>query len=261
MVPGLSLSENLNRGAEGLITQPVPVEAVAESSEPGFLDRAWDALTSSENLNRGAEGLVSEPVPVEAVAESSEPGLFDKEGKAGDADMKGFAETERSASSNIYEDSLASNGSSPSVSDAPQSGPVQSSGTTLQASAESINFDHVEPVTVEKGDCLWSIAKDHLLASGVEAPSNSQIQALTESIYEANKDLIGADPDLILPGMELDIPQPDSPAVAMSYADDGVACLPLESDTEAVLATNGKITGAEAASISKHSKSSEMSLG
>lgn len=48
--------------------------------------------------------------------------------------------------------------------------------------------------TVREGDCLWSIAEDYL-GHGQEYLS----------IYEKNRDVIGADPRLIQPGMRLEI--------------------------------------------------------
>jgi nucleoid-associated protein YgaU len=49
--------------------------------------------------------------------------------------------------------------------------------------------------TVDKGESLWAIA-EHELGDGKR----------WKEIYEANKDVIGANPDLIQPGMELKIP-------------------------------------------------------
>jgi LysM repeat protein len=47
--------------------------------------------------------------------------------------------------------------------------------------------------TVEKGDTLWVIAADH-------EPSQSW-----HALYQDNKDVIGSDPDLILPGQNLEL--------------------------------------------------------
>ncbi|MFE2035858.1 transglycosylase family protein [Streptomyces scopuliridis] len=47
--------------------------------------------------------------------------------------------------------------------------------------------------TVRVGDCLWLIADEREVPGGWSA------------IYEANKDTVGADPDLILPGQTLDL--------------------------------------------------------
>lgn len=47
--------------------------------------------------------------------------------------------------------------------------------------------------TVRAGDCLWLIADEHDVPGGWSA------------IYEANKETVGSDPDLILPGQTLDL--------------------------------------------------------
>lgn len=57
--------------------------------------------------------------------------------------------------------------------------------------------------TVRAGDSLWAIT-DRLLAGGA---SNAAIAGAWPEVYAANRDRIGADPNLILPGMELTIPE------------------------------------------------------
>jgi hypothetical protein len=57
-------------------------------------------------------------------------------------------------------------------------------------------------VVVRPGDCLWSISEERL------APNASPQRILngTEQIYTLNRELIGADPDLIFVGQELLLP-------------------------------------------------------
>ncbi|WP_228389580.1 LysM peptidoglycan-binding domain-containing protein, partial [Cumulibacter manganitolerans] len=57
-------------------------------------------------------------------------------------------------------------------------------------------------VVVTDGDCLWSIAATEL-GPGAEP---AEIAYLVEAIYDANADIIGADPDLLRPGATLTIP-------------------------------------------------------
>jgi nucleoid-associated protein YgaU len=57
-------------------------------------------------------------------------------------------------------------------------------------------------VTVEPGDSLWAIAADHLPAGA----SDLQIAQAWPSWWAANRDAVGADPDLIHPGTQLDPP-------------------------------------------------------
>lgn len=60
-------------------------------------------------------------------------------------------------------------------------------------------------VEVRTGDSLWSIAADFLPAQA----SGAQIFAASARWYEANRDVIGHDPDLIFPDMVLHAPQPE----------------------------------------------------
>ncbi|MEU6438971.1 transglycosylase family protein [Streptomyces sp. NPDC047046] len=53
--------------------------------------------------------------------------------------------------------------------------------------------DKADPYKVREGDNLWSIAEAHKLADG------------WTGLYEQNKKIVGADPDLILPGQSLDL--------------------------------------------------------
>ncbi|HEX8306368.1 MAG TPA: LysM domain-containing protein [Jatrophihabitans sp.] len=59
-------------------------------------------------------------------------------------------------------------------------------------------------VTVRPGDSLWSITADRLGG----APSAARIQAEWPRWYAANRQVIGADPNLIRPGVSLQAPGP-----------------------------------------------------
>lgn len=56
--------------------------------------------------------------------------------------------------------------------------------------------------TVEPGDSLWRISAD-LLGPGADA---GDVAALWPGIYAANRDAIGPDPSIIMPGTELVVP-------------------------------------------------------
>jgi LysM repeat protein len=60
---------------------------------------------------------------------------------------------------------------------------------------------------VVKGDSLWKIAERHL-ESGGQSATNAEIQTMVNHIYEANKDVIGSDPDKIFPGQVINIDLP-----------------------------------------------------
>lgn len=57
-------------------------------------------------------------------------------------------------------------------------------------------------VRVEPGDSLWRIAERHLPA----AVSDAAIDERWQRLYAANRDVIGANPDLIHPGLRLELP-------------------------------------------------------
>ncbi|HVH94434.1 MAG TPA: hypothetical protein VM688_05920 [Nocardioidaceae bacterium] len=62
-------------------------------------------------------------------------------------------------------------------------------------------------VVVRRGDSLWMIAADRL----PQGAGNRRICAAWRRLYSANKNQIGADPDLILPGTALVVPGPVAP--------------------------------------------------
>ncbi|WP_161962544.1 LysM peptidoglycan-binding domain-containing protein [Nocardioides speluncae] len=61
---------------------------------------------------------------------------------------------------------------------------------------------HPSSVLVQPGDSLWQIAERHLPAAASDAVVGERVHQL----YAANRDLIGADPDLIHPGLHLELP-------------------------------------------------------
>lgn len=98
--------------------------------------------------------------------------------------------------------------SSPSLTDS--TGQAQHPGddtapATGTAGARSNGPRTTVTVTVRPGDSLWSIAARHL-APGA---SDAQVDAAWRAWYAANRPVIGADPDLILPGQLLHAPDPE----------------------------------------------------
>jgi nucleoid-associated protein YgaU len=55
---------------------------------------------------------------------------------------------------------------------------------------------------VVRGDCLWDIAAARLAEAG-GTPSNAEIATTVRAWWTANADVIGPDPDLLLPGQVL----------------------------------------------------------
>jgi hypothetical protein len=61
---------------------------------------------------------------------------------------------------------------------------------------------------VLRGDCLWHIAADSLLGRLGRLPSDGEIAADVHAWWRANADVIGPDPDLLIPGQVLRPPGP-----------------------------------------------------
>lgn len=80
----------------------------------------------------------------------------------------------------------------------------------LLAPAPRAGHSTHELVTVRRGDSLWSIASRHL------GPGASDVQVAHEwpRWYTANRDVIGDDPDLLVPGQQLRPPEVATTALA-----------------------------------------------
>ena len=61
---------------------------------------------------------------------------------------------------------------------------------------------------VVRGDCLWHIASDRLLAQQGRTPTDGEVAAATQAWWRANASVIGPDPDVLLPGQVLAPPDP-----------------------------------------------------
>jgi nucleoid-associated protein YgaU len=61
---------------------------------------------------------------------------------------------------------------------------------------------------VVRGECLWHIASDRLLAQHGRTPTDGEVAAATQAWWRANADVIGPDPDRLLPGQVLSPPDP-----------------------------------------------------
>lgn len=59
-----------------------------------------------------------------------------------------------------------------------------------------------------RGECLWHIASDRLLAQHGRTPTDDEVADATQAWWQANADVIGPDPDRLLPGQVLSPPDP-----------------------------------------------------
>lgn len=84
-------------------------------------------------------------------------------------------------------------------------GSAQRSGTCVP-SPDAKPAPVIRQHLVLAGESLWSISLQWLQQNGVPSPTNGQVAQLSKQIFAANAALIGANPDLIRPGLALTIP-------------------------------------------------------
>jgi len=72
---------------------------------------------------------------------------------------------------------------------------------------EPASFGEVATYEVQRGDSLWRISAATLTDFGARRPTSADIARFWPRIFEANRSLIGDDPNLILPGQHLTIPE------------------------------------------------------
>ena len=61
---------------------------------------------------------------------------------------------------------------------------------------------------VTRGDCLWHIAAGRLTEGVGRAPTDAEVAAAVHAWWTANADVVGPDPDVLLPGQVLRPPAP-----------------------------------------------------
>src|SRR5690606_11981209 len=96
-----------------------------------------------------------------------------------------------------------SSGDDPAHSAAPAAADTASDSKTDTDTSTETDTVTERTITVHTGDSLWSISRD-LLGQG--AATDPEIAAAWPLLHAANQDRIGADPDLLHPGLELVVP-------------------------------------------------------
>lgn len=90
-----------------------------------------------------------------------------------------------------------------SASEAPPAQQSREPGPASDSEDAGSADEASETVTVKRGDSLWSIAETHL-GSGA---TNAQIDREWREWYAQNSEVIGANPNLITPGTQLQAPE------------------------------------------------------
>lgn len=105
-------------------------------------------------------------------------------------------------------DGPAANAEALSFPDVGRPGWIEAADTTEVNTEPAPAQRAVATVVVEAGDCLWTIAAEALAATIGSEPSDAAVADEWPRWYALNRAAIGADPDLLLPGMLLRAPAP-----------------------------------------------------
>lgn len=90
--------------------------------------------------------------------------------------------------------------------------PAAGAAVRARAAVPAATVTHAEPrpgtaYVVQRGDSLWAIASRALEAERGVRPPSAEVAAYWKRIYGANRQVVGADPDLIFPGQRLALPE------------------------------------------------------
>jgi nucleoid-associated protein YgaU len=95
----------------------------------------------------------------------------------------------------------------PAVPAAPTPPTTAATGPSAPPAASGLPDWPVAPAAGEhvvvRGDCLWRIAETRLVADAGHSPSTAEVAAAVHAWWQANADVIGPDPDRLLPGQVL----------------------------------------------------------
>lgn len=80
--------------------------------------------------------------------------------------------------------------------------PASTALGTTSAANRGENLEHF----VQPGDSLWAIACRTLRQRSGTEPSNLAVDTYWRTIYQANRDVVGNDPNMIHPGQQLALP-------------------------------------------------------
>lgn len=165
---------------------------------PALLRRGAALVVGLSVPVAGASSAMAAPAPAAAVAAPAAQGLGDTAPPADDEHPLGFPVTDPAPGSTTEE------GAAPPgpgwVPDRPA--PRSRADVGLVTGAERFAGEETGEVVVRSGDTLWAIAARAL---GPDA-SELEISRAWPAWYEANREAVGDDPDLLRPGTRLAIP-------------------------------------------------------
>lgn len=186
------------RAAVFVLGVGVGVAAGPPTAVAGARSAVGAAVDASNAAPSDVVAAAATPAAPAAAAAPADPGfgaLATSTGSVGDAPDPGFAPAPASPG---FAPSAVAPGFTPA---APRVRPQADAGLL----GSRPRFPAATEVVVHRGDSLWSIAARHL---GPDA-SDTEVARAWPQWYAANRDRIGDDPDLILPGQILRVPGPD----------------------------------------------------
>ena len=210
-LPSLGLGEEPAPAAEEPATSPAPGGEGDESptTAPG---QPSDEGTQQETGAEGTEApeRAQESPRSESPADEASPDSSEAPDGAGSPDGSEASDTPEGPAQDSPDEPPAA-GSTPSETGSaqPSAGDDEAAGTgtgTDEAAGDAGGDADAPPprtVIVQKGDTLWSLTDD-VLGPGPDDPA-----LLAEAwplLHEQNRDVVGEDPDLLVPGQVLTVP-------------------------------------------------------
>lgn len=217
--PASANDDNLGWGAHGPGPSPSATASASASARPSASAKASAPATASSPSR--SPHASSAPTSRASATPTSHASARARASASASASPRPSARPSASPSRSSAHPSTGGPGSktpavkspgakSPNSKASPKSGSLkpgsaQRSGTCVPA-PDAKPAPVIRQHLVLAGESLWSISLQWLQQNGVPSPTNGQVAQLSKQIFAANAALIGANPDLIRPGLALTIP-------------------------------------------------------
>ncbi|MFD6990662.1 transglycosylase family protein [Streptomyces sp. NPDC059943] len=189
LITGLTADADTDGEPSGDATQKPETPAEPEPSETAVLPAAPESTPPSGQFGRDSASGAEKPATRESSAKPS------TEAGSGQGKHRGEAAPESGATAGSGESAGTGTDGSTEAGKPGKSGEERESGRHASRGDGSARGDDAADgsYTVRSGDNLWAIADEQKVEGGWPA------------LYEANREVVGSDADLILPGQSLDL--------------------------------------------------------
>lgn len=189
LITGLTADADADSEPSDDATQKPESEAEPEPSETAVLPAAPESTPPSGQFGRDSASGAEKPATRESSAKPS------TEAGSGQGKHRGEAAPESGATAGSGESAETGTDGSTEAGKPGKSGEERESGRHASRGDGSPRDDDADDgsYTVRSGDNLWAIADEQKVEGGWPA------------LYEANREVVGSDADLILPGQSLDL--------------------------------------------------------